>query len=150
MSRRAPPCRSKSEWRRTSLWGPLLENNWTLTPPRNKPAAKGKGTLSVHAASMEADQKRTSPGALGDVSDHWVSRLLATLTAPRWTKSLPSESDTTRQHQCSCLGVRNTRSFLDWIRARSASNLVSQINVGFLMLVPKTAEGFRATIGTLR
>jgi hypothetical protein len=47
-------------------------------------------------------------------------------------------------------GVKNTRRFLDWIRAKSGSKLVAQMKGKILMLVPETAGGFRATIGALR
>jgi hypothetical protein len=44
-------------------------------------------------------------------------------------------------------GVRNTRRFLNWFRAKSAIKLVAQMKGEILMLVPDTADGFRATIG---
>jgi hypothetical protein len=47
-------------------------------------------------------------------------------------------------------GVKNTRRFQEWIRAKSGSNLVAQMKGEILMLVPDTADGFRATIGALR
>jgi excinuclease UvrABC nuclease subunit len=46
--------------------------------------------------------------------------------------------------------VKNTRKFLDGIRATSESKLVSQMKGEILMLVPETADGFRATIAALR
>jgi hypothetical protein len=46
--------------------------------------------------------------------------------------------------------VRNTCSCLDWIRAKSASKVVTQMKGKILMLLPETADGFRATICTLR
>jgi hypothetical protein len=47
-------------------------------------------------------------------------------------------------------GVKNTRKFLDWIRAKSESKLVAQMKGEILIQVPETADGFRATIGALR
>jgi hypothetical protein len=47
-------------------------------------------------------------------------------------------------------GVKNTRRFLEWIRAKSGSKLVAQMKGEILMLVPETADCFRATIGALR
>jgi hypothetical protein len=47
-------------------------------------------------------------------------------------------------------GVKSTRKFLDWIRAKSESKLVAQMKGEILMLVPETADGFRATISALR
>jgi hypothetical protein len=47
-------------------------------------------------------------------------------------------------------GVKNPRSFLEWIRKKSASKLVAQMKGEYLMLAPETADGFRATIDALR
>jgi hypothetical protein len=47
-------------------------------------------------------------------------------------------------------GMKKTSKFLDWIRARSESKLVAQMKGEILMLVPESANGFRATIGALR
>jgi hypothetical protein len=47
-------------------------------------------------------------------------------------------------------GVKKIRSFLEWVRTKSASKLVAQMKGEYLMLVPETADGFRATIGSLR
>jgi hypothetical protein len=47
-------------------------------------------------------------------------------------------------------GVKNPRSFLEWVHTKSASKLVAQMKGEYLMLVPETADGFRATIGALR
>jgi hypothetical protein len=47
-------------------------------------------------------------------------------------------------------GVKNPRSFLEWVRTKSASKLVAQMKGEYLMLVPETADGFRATISVLR
>jgi hypothetical protein len=46
--------------------------------------------------------------------------------------------------------VRNTRKFLERIRAKTASKLLAQMKGEILMLVPETADGFRATIGALQ
>jgi hypothetical protein len=47
-------------------------------------------------------------------------------------------------------GVKNPRSFFEWVRTKSASTLVAQMKGEYLMLVLETAEGFRAIIGALR
>jgi hypothetical protein len=47
-------------------------------------------------------------------------------------------------------GIRNTRKFLERIRAKSARKLLAQMKGEILMLVPETADGFRAAIGALR
>jgi hypothetical protein len=43
--------------------------------------------------------------------------------------------------------VRKTRKFLEWIRAKTASELLAQMKRENLVLVSETANGFRATIG---
>jgi hypothetical protein len=45
--------------------------------------------------------------------------------------------------------VSNTRNFLEWIREKTASKLLAQMRGESLMLVPGTADGFRATIEAL-
>jgi hypothetical protein len=45
--------------------------------------------------------------------------------------------------------VKEIRKFLDWVRAKSGK-LAAQMRGEYLMLVPETADGFRATISALR
>jgi hypothetical protein len=47
-------------------------------------------------------------------------------------------------------GVEDTRDFLSRIRASCPSGLTAQIKGEKLMLVPRTADGFRATVSALR
>jgi len=47
-------------------------------------------------------------------------------------------------------GVSETRAFLAWLRASSPGGLVAQRNVKRLIVVPSTAEGFRAAVTALR
>jgi hypothetical protein len=47
-------------------------------------------------------------------------------------------------------GVNDTRSFLAWLRAESKSELSALLKGEKLMLVPRTAGGFRAAVSTLR
>jgi hypothetical protein len=46
-------------------------------------------------------------------------------------------------------GVKKTRKFLDWIRAKSESELVAQMKSEIVIMVPEIADGFRATIGAV-
>jgi hypothetical protein len=46
--------------------------------------------------------------------------------------------------------LKNLRRFLEWIRAKSGSKFVAQMKGEILMLVPETADGFRATVIALR
>jgi hypothetical protein len=45
--------------------------------------------------------------------------------------------------------LRNAPKFQDYNRTNYSSKLVNQMEVELLMLVPETADGFRATIGAL-
>jgi hypothetical protein len=47
-------------------------------------------------------------------------------------------------------GVKNTRRFLEWIRAKYGSKLMAQMKGEILMLVPETDDGVRGTFGALR
>jgi hypothetical protein len=47
-------------------------------------------------------------------------------------------------------GEKKLRSFLEWVRTKSATKLVAQMKGEYLMMVPKTAEGFRNTVSPLR
>jgi hypothetical protein len=46
--------------------------------------------------------------------------------------------------------VKNPRSFLEWVRTKSASKLLAQMKSEYLMLVHETADVFRATVSALR
>jgi hypothetical protein len=46
--------------------------------------------------------------------------------------------------------VTDTRAFLAWLRASCSSDLTSQLKAEKLMVVPSTADGFRATVSALR
>ena len=47
-------------------------------------------------------------------------------------------------------GVSDTRAFLAWLRASYPGGLVAQLKAERLMVVPSTAEGFRAAVTVLR
>jgi hypothetical protein len=47
-------------------------------------------------------------------------------------------------------GVTDTRGFLAWLRELCPSGLSAQMKGERLMLVPKTGNGFRATVSALR
>jgi hypothetical protein len=46
--------------------------------------------------------------------------------------------------------VTDTRAFLTWLRASCSSDLTAQLKAEKLMVVPFTADGFRATVSALR
>jgi hypothetical protein len=47
-------------------------------------------------------------------------------------------------------GVRDTRAFLAWLRAACPGGLAAQLKAEKLMVVPSTADGFRAVVSALR
>jgi hypothetical protein len=47
-------------------------------------------------------------------------------------------------------GVRDTRAFLAWLRASCPGSLTAQLKSKKLMVVPSTADGFRAAVSALR
>jgi hypothetical protein len=46
-------------------------------------------------------------------------------------------------------GARDTRAFLAWLRAACPGGLTAQLKAEKLMVVPFTADGFRATVSAL-
>jgi hypothetical protein len=99
---------------------------------------------------MEAAQRRTYPGAPGDESGPLsVAPIGTTSSTAQVTNSfLPGERHNKTPVYVS--RVKKTRRFLEWIRAKSGSTLVTQIKREILMLVSETADDFRTTIGALR
>jgi hypothetical protein len=73
-----------------------------------------------------------------------------TLTIAQVEKRVPPPGERRNKTPIYVSGVRNTRKFLEWIRAKTASKLLAQVKGEILMLVPETADGFRATTGALR
>ena len=47
-------------------------------------------------------------------------------------------------------GVRDTSAFLAWLRATCPGGLTAQLKAEKLMVVPSTANGFRAVVSALR
>jgi hypothetical protein len=47
-------------------------------------------------------------------------------------------------------GVNDTRAFLAWLRASCPSEMTAQLKAEKLMVVPSTADGFRAKVSDLR
>jgi len=47
-------------------------------------------------------------------------------------------------------GARDTRAFLDWLPASCPGRLTAQLKAEKLMVVPSTANGFRAAVSALR
>jgi hypothetical protein len=133
----------------------MLHFGMDFTAPKKpsgtvKPTAKGTSTAPVPAASMEAASRRSSPGATDDVSGPLsVAPIGTTSATAQVDKVFPTIERRSKTPVC-VSGVKNTRRFLECIRAKSGSKFVAQMKGEILMLVPETADGCRATIGDLR
>jgi hypothetical protein len=132
--------------------GNLISHPTALNKPSGppNPTAKGTGSLSVPVASKEAAQRRTSPGAPGDVSGPMGGTPTSTTSSSAQVEKVVPPGERRNKTPVYNSGVKNTRSFLEWVRTKSATKLVAQIKGEYLMLVPETTDGFRATIGALR
>jgi hypothetical protein len=115
-----------------------------------KLTAKGTSNAPAPAASMETASRRTSPGALGDVSGPLSVAPIGTTSATVQANKVIPHGRATQQNPGVSVRGEKTRRFLEWIRAKSGRKLVAQMKGEILMLVPKTADSFRATIGALR
>jgi hypothetical protein len=115
-----------------------------------KPIAKRTGTAAVPAASKDAASRRTPAGPSGRVPGPLSGKPEGTtFTAAQVEGRVPPE-ERRNKTPVYVSGVSNTRKFLEWIREKTASKLLAQIRGETLMLLPETADGFRATIGALR
>jgi hypothetical protein len=47
-------------------------------------------------------------------------------------------------------GVSDTRGFITWLRTQYPSSVTAQLKAQKLMIVPRTADGFRVTVSALR
>jgi hypothetical protein len=101
-----------------------------------KSTTKGTSSAPIPAASTEAASRRTSPGAPGDLSGPLsVTPIGTTPTTAQVDKVVPP-GERRNKTPVYVSGVKSTRKFLDWIRARSESRLVAQMKGGILKLVP--------------
>jgi hypothetical protein len=117
-------------------------------PP--KLTAKGTGSPSVPVATKEAAQRRTSPGAPGDVAGPTGgSHTSTTPTSAKVEKVVPP-GERRNKTPVYVSGVKNPCRLLEWVRTKSATKLVAETKGEYLMLVPECADGFRATFGALR
>jgi hypothetical protein len=130
----------------------LISHPTALNKPSGPPklTAKGTGSLSVPVVSKEAAQRRTSPGAPGDVSGPMGGKPTSTTPSSAQVEKVVPPGERRNKTPVYVSGVKNPRSFLEWVRTKSASKLVAQMKGEYLMLVPETADGFRATISALR
>jgi hypothetical protein len=102
--------------------------------------------ISESAVSPEAVNKRMSSDMSGPLSDMPDG---TTIRAQVANTCLPAEE---RPDKTPVLfsGVRDTHTFLAWLRASCPGGLTAQLKAEKLMVVPSTGNGFRATVCALR
>ena len=110
-----------------------------------KPTAMGSDP-SESIVSMETSERRMSQDMYGPLSGtpdgttnnaHVANACIPARQRPNKTPIFIS-------------GVSETRGFLAWLRASCPGGLMAQLQAERLMVVPSTADGFRATITALR
>jgi hypothetical protein len=94
--------------------------------------------------------RRTSPGVPGDVSGPLSVAPVGTTSITAQVDKVAPPGEQRNKTPVYVSGVKNTLKFLEWIRANSESKLVAQMKGEILMLVPETADDYRATISALR
>lgn len=112
-----------------------------------KPTANGSGTLEP-AVSSEAHFRRRS---LGDVYGPLSST--PDYNTPDTPQKITTVFPADKRHNNTPIyvpGVSDMRGFLAWFRDLCLSGLSAQIKGERIMLVPKTAHCFRATVRALR
>jgi hypothetical protein len=113
----------------------------------HKSTAKG-AYHSAPAASSEADTRRMSLGGMsGPLCGMPIGATTYAQVASNSAAPAPERHNKTPIY---ITGVTDTRGFLTWMRASCPSGLSAQIKGERLMLVPRTAEGFRAAVSALR
>jgi hypothetical protein len=113
----------------------------------HKSEAKG-GASAEPAASSEAAPRRMS---LVDMSGPLCGTPDGTTTyAQVASNSVAPAAERHNKTPIYVTGVSDVRGFLAWLRAKSKGGLSGQIRGEKLMLVPQTADGFRATVAVLR
>jgi hypothetical protein len=115
--------------------------------PHKSPA---KGSTPIEPdASPEAANRRMS---LVDMSGPLCGMPEGATTSAKMDPSSIAVPPGERHNKTPVLvtGVVDTRSFLAWLRGSIKSGLSAQLKGDKLMIVPQTAEGFRATVSALR
>jgi hypothetical protein len=117
--------------------------------PSGMHKSEAKGSASAEpAASSEAAPRRTS---IADMSRPLCGTPDGTTTyAQVASNSVAPAAERHNKTPIYVTGVTDVRGFLAWLRAKSNSGLSAQIKGEKLMLVLQTADGFRATVTTLR
>jgi hypothetical protein len=109
--------------------GHLISHTTALNKLSGPPklTAKGTGSLSVPVASKEVAERRTSPGAPGDVSGPMgCTPTITTPPSAQMEKVVPP-GERRKKTPVYVSGVKNPRSILEWIRTMPTSKLVAQM-----------------------
>jgi len=102
--------------------------------------------MSKPAVSSETANRRMSSDISGPLSDTPDG---ATLNAQVANTCLP-RGERPNKRTIFISGFRETRAFLAWLRASCPGGLTAQLKSEKLMIVPSTADGFRAAVSALR
>jgi hypothetical protein len=111
-----------------------------------KPPAMGSD-YSEPAASSEAAHRRMS---LGDMSGPLCGMPYGTNSSAHVDTNAAPAAERQNKTPIYVSGVVDTRGFLSWIRTSCQIGLTDQVKGEELMLVPRTAEGFKATVSAMR
>jgi len=101
---------------------------------------------SESVVSTETVNRRMSSDISGPLSDKPDG---TTLNA-QVTKTCLSVGESPNKTPIFISGARDTRAFLVWLRASCPGGLTTQLKAEKLMVVPSTANGFRAAVSVLR
>jgi hypothetical protein len=99
----------------TTAGGHLISHPTALKKPSGPPklTAKGTGSLSVPVVSKEAAQRRTSPGAPGDVSGPMGGTPTSTTPSSAQVEKVVPPGERRNKTPVYVSGVKNHRSFLE-------------------------------------
>jgi hypothetical protein len=124
----------------TTAGGHLITHPTALNKPSGLPklTTKCTGSPSVHFASKEVAERRTSPGAPGDVYGPMGGTPTSTTPSSAQVEKVVPPGDRRNQTPVYVSGVKNPPNFLEWNRTKSASKLVARMYGEHLMLVPET------------
>ena len=110
-----------------------------------KPTAKGSD-LSEAAVSSETVNRRMS----SDMSRPLCDKPDGTATYAQVTDACLPAGECPNKTLIFISGVRDARSFLAWLRVSCPGSLTAQLKAEKLMVVPSTANGFRAAVSAQR
>ena len=110
-----------------------------------KPTAMGSDS-SEPAVSPESASRRMS----NDMSGPLSGKPDGTTSYAQVSNTCVRAGERPNKTPIFITGVSDTRSFLAWLRASCPDGLTAQLKGEKLMVVPSTADGFRAVVSTLR